>query len=215
MRQIGRDPIFIERGEGCRADRRRRQPLRRLGLLLGAADPRPRRPRRASRRSPSAAARGTSFGAATEAEVELAEEVVARVPSVEMIRMTSSGTEAAMSAVRLARAATGREVAGQVRRRLPRPRRRPARRGRLRPRDPRRSRRAPASPPPRPPAPWSSPGTTAQAVDRRARPSTRSPPLLVEPVAANMGVVPPADGFLEFLPRADARAPARCSSSTR
>ncbi len=57
-----------------------------------------------------AAGRGTSFGAATEGEVELAEEVVARVPSVEMVRMTSSGTEAAMSAVRLARAATGREV---------------------------------------------------------------------------------------------------------
>ena len=57
-----------------------------------------------------AAARGTSYGAATGEEVELAEEIVARVPSAEMVRMTSSGTEAAMSAVRLARAATGREV---------------------------------------------------------------------------------------------------------
>ena len=58
----------------------------------------------------TAAARdGTSFGAPTEAEVALAAEVVERVPGAEMVRMTSSGTEAVMSAVRLARAATGRE----------------------------------------------------------------------------------------------------------
>ncbi len=56
-----------------------------------------------------AAARGTSFGAPTAAEVRLAEEVTARMESVEMLRMTSSGTEASMTAVRLARAATGRE----------------------------------------------------------------------------------------------------------
>ena len=58
----------------------------------------------------AAAARGFSFGAPTGAEVELAEEVAARLPSIQMLRMTSSGTEAAMSAVRLARAETGREV---------------------------------------------------------------------------------------------------------
>ena len=57
----------------------------------------------------SAARRGTSFGAPTEAEVELAAAVVERVPSAVMGRMVSSGTEAAMSAIRLARAATGRE----------------------------------------------------------------------------------------------------------
>jgi glutamate-1-semialdehyde 2,1-aminomutase len=57
----------------------------------------------------AAAARGTTFGAPTEAEVEIAAEIVARVPSAEMVRMTSSGTEASMSAIRLARAATGRE----------------------------------------------------------------------------------------------------------
>jgi glutamate-1-semialdehyde 2,1-aminomutase len=56
----------------------------------------------------SATARGTSFGAPTEAEVELAEEVARRVPAVEKLRMVSSGTEATMSAARLARAATGR-----------------------------------------------------------------------------------------------------------
>jgi glutamate-1-semialdehyde 2,1-aminomutase len=56
----------------------------------------------------AATARGTSFGAPTEAEVELAEEVARRVPVVQKLRMVSSGTEATMSAARLARAATGR-----------------------------------------------------------------------------------------------------------
>jgi glutamate-1-semialdehyde 2,1-aminomutase len=57
-----------------------------------------------------AAARGTSFGVPTEAEVQLAERIVAMVPSVEQVRLVSSGTEAAMSAIRLARAATGRDT---------------------------------------------------------------------------------------------------------
>src|SRR6202034_249174 len=56
-----------------------------------------------------AAAQGMSFGAPTEGEVELASNIVDRVPSVEMLRMTSSGTEATMSALRLARAVTGRD----------------------------------------------------------------------------------------------------------
>ena len=56
-----------------------------------------------------AAARGTSFGAPTEAEIALAERVAALVPSVEMLRLVSSGTEATMSAIRLARGATGRD----------------------------------------------------------------------------------------------------------
>jgi len=56
-----------------------------------------------------AARRGTSFGAPTELEVRLAERVVRLVPSIEAIRFVSSGTEATMSAVRLARAATGRK----------------------------------------------------------------------------------------------------------
>ena len=57
----------------------------------------------------AAAARGTSFGAPTEAEVELAEQICSLVPSVEMVRLVNSGTEAAMSALRLARGATGRD----------------------------------------------------------------------------------------------------------
>jgi glutamate-1-semialdehyde 2,1-aminomutase len=57
-----------------------------------------------------AAARGTSFGAPTEAEVDFAEALVERVPSLEQVRLVSSGTEAAMSALRLARGFTGRDV---------------------------------------------------------------------------------------------------------
>jgi glutamate-1-semialdehyde 2,1-aminomutase len=109
MRQIGREPVFVERGEGAElVDADGRRYLDWVGswgpLILGHADP------EVVAAVEDAAQRGTSYGAATAAEVELAEEVVARVPSVEMLRMTSSGTEAAMGAVRLARAVTGREV---------------------------------------------------------------------------------------------------------
>ena len=74
---------------------------------------------------------GTSYGAPTELEVLIAEKVRALMPSIEMVRFTSSGTEATMSAVRVARAATGRDRVDQVRRLLPRPRRRLPGRGRL------------------------------------------------------------------------------------
>ncbi|HVQ26873.1 MAG TPA: aminotransferase class III-fold pyridoxal phosphate-dependent enzyme, partial [Planctomycetota bacterium] len=57
-----------------------------------------------------AASQGLSFGAPTEREIELAEAIVARVPSIEQVRLVSSGTEAAMSAIRLARGATGRSL---------------------------------------------------------------------------------------------------------
>src|SRR5206468_1056665 len=57
-----------------------------------------------------AARRGTSYGAPTPGEVELAEAITAAVPSMESVRLVSSGTEAAMSAIRLARGATGRDV---------------------------------------------------------------------------------------------------------
>ncbi|HLJ66560.1 MAG TPA: aminotransferase class III-fold pyridoxal phosphate-dependent enzyme, partial [Chloroflexota bacterium] len=58
----------------------------------------------------TAAGRGTSFGAPTPGEIELASLIVDALPSVEMLRFVSSGTEAAMSAIRLARAVTGREL---------------------------------------------------------------------------------------------------------
>src|SRR6476620_3746583 len=109
MRQVGREhPIFVERGEGCELvdvdGNRYIDWVCSWGpLILGHAHP------DVVGAVTEAANNGTSFGAATAAEVELAEMVIERVPSVEMVRMTSSGTEAAMSAVRLARAATGRD----------------------------------------------------------------------------------------------------------
>ena len=79
-----------------------------LCRLLGADDPRTC-PSSDSARSEKAADNGTSFGAATEREVEMAELISVIMPSVEMVRMVNSGTEATMSAIRLARAFTGKD----------------------------------------------------------------------------------------------------------
>ena len=108
MRAIGRDPIFIARGEGAElidvdANRFIDYVCSWGPLIHGHAHP------QIVAAVAEAAARGTSFGAPTPGEVELAGEVARRMDGVEMLRMTSSGTEAAMTAIRLARAATGRE----------------------------------------------------------------------------------------------------------
>jgi glutamate-1-semialdehyde 2,1-aminomutase len=108
MRAIGREPIFIARGEGAElidvdANRFIDYVCSWGPLILGHAHP------HVLAAIDAAAAHGTSFGAPTAAEVELAAEVSRRMPGVEMLRMTSSGTEAAMTAVRVARAVTGRE----------------------------------------------------------------------------------------------------------
>ena len=108
MRSIGRDPIFVASGAGAELvdvdGNRYVDYVCSWGpLIAGHAHP------AVVAAVTDAAARGTSYGAATAGEVLLAEEVVRRIPSAEMIRMTSSGTEASMSAIRLARAATGRD----------------------------------------------------------------------------------------------------------
>jgi glutamate-1-semialdehyde 2,1-aminomutase len=108
MRSIGRDPIWIEAGEGAELidvdGNRYVDYVCSWGPLIhGHAHP------QLLEAIADAASRGTTFGAPTEAEVELAEEIARRVPSVEMVRSTSSGTEASMTAIRLARAATGRD----------------------------------------------------------------------------------------------------------
>jgi glutamate-1-semialdehyde 2,1-aminomutase len=109
MRAVGLDePLFVRSATGAYVetedDRRLLDWVMSWGpLLFGHADPETVEAVR------DAAVRGTSFGAATEAEVELAAEIVDAVPSVEKVRLVSSGTEAAMSALRLARAFTNRD----------------------------------------------------------------------------------------------------------
>src|SRR5258705_11380899 len=108
MRAIGRDPLFIASADGAEIvdvdGNRYVDWVCSWGPLIhGHAHP------EVVRALERAAEAGTSFGAPTAAEVELAEAVAQRMPGVEMLRMTSSGTEASMSAIRLARAATGRE----------------------------------------------------------------------------------------------------------
>ena len=109
MRAVGLDePVFMARGAGAEiedvAGRRYVDWVMSWGpLIFGHADP------ETLAAVEDAAARGTTFGAPTEAEVELAAEIVDAVPSVEMVRLVSSGTEAAMSAIRLARGATRRD----------------------------------------------------------------------------------------------------------
>jgi glutamate-1-semialdehyde 2,1-aminomutase len=108
MGAIGRDPVFVERGMGAELvdvdGNRYVDYVCSWGPLIhGHAHP------DVLAAVVAAAQHGTTFGAPTMGEVDLAEEIARRVPSVEMVRMTSSGTEATMSAIRLARAATGRE----------------------------------------------------------------------------------------------------------
>jgi glutamate-1-semialdehyde 2,1-aminomutase len=199
MRSVGLDePLFAERGRGAyleTADGRTYCDwVQSWGpLIFGHADEETVQAVR------EAASRGTSFGAATEAEVELAAEIVDAVPSVESVRLVSSGTEAAMSTLRLARGATRRDrvitFAGCYHGHA----------------DPflasAGSGLATLGIPSSPGVPSGVTADTivcdyndidgvASAVERYGEGLAA---IFVEPVAGNMGCVPPAEGFLEAL----------------
>src|SRR6185437_13338780 len=199
MRAVGLDePFFVRRGEGAYIEdvegNRYLDWVMSWGpLLFGHGD------RETVEAVRAAAELGTSFGAPSEAEVELAAEIVDAVPSVEKVRLVSSGTEAAMSALRVARGFTKRDrvikfaggyhghadallaSAGSGLATLAIP-----------------------SSPGVPSAvtadtivcPYNDINAVAEAVLRYGEGLAA---IIVEPVAGNMGVVPPVDGFLEAL----------------
>jgi len=196
MAAIGRDPIFVTRAAGAEVvdvdGNRYVDWVCSWGPLVhGHAHP------RIVAAIGEAAARGTTFGAPTVGEVDLAEEVARRMPGVTMMRMTSSGTEAAMSAIRLARAATGRtpilKFAGAYHGHAD---------GLLAQAG---SGLATASLPASPGVPEAATAATVivpwndAAALREATQRTEFAALLAEPYAANMGLVAPAEGFLELL----------------
>jgi glutamate-1-semialdehyde 2,1-aminomutase len=196
---VGGTPRFAVRGEGAYvfdADGNRYVDLVQSwgALLFGHAR------KEIVEASVAAAERGTSFGAPTEAEIELAERIVGAMPSVEEVRLVSSGTEAAMSAIRLARGFTGRDVVlkfegcyhGHSDALLARG----AGSGLA-------TFGIPGSPGVTEGAardtltvPFNDLEATRAAFDEHAE---RIAAVIVEPVAANMGVVPPEPGFLEGL----------------
>ena len=109
FRGVGGTPFFVAKAEGCRiTDVDGRTYIDFLGswgpLILGHAAP------ALVEAVGEALRRGTSYGAPTPGEVELAEIISRAVPTMEMVRLVSSGTEAAMSVIRLARGATGRDA---------------------------------------------------------------------------------------------------------
>jgi glutamate-1-semialdehyde 2,1-aminomutase len=173
----GDDPFFVRRGEGAYLEdtdgRRYVDWVMSWGpLVFGHAD------QEVVDAVQEAAADGTTFGAPTEREVELAEEIADAFPSVEKVRLVSSGTEAAMSAVRLARGFTGRtrilKFAGCYHGHA----------------DSLLDETNPVV------SPFNDTDAAAAAVERHG---DELAAIVVEPVAGNMGVVPPAPGFLEGL----------------
>ncbi|MFZ1155674.1 MAG: glutamate-1-semialdehyde 2,1-aminomutase [Solirubrobacteraceae bacterium] len=203
MRAIGRNPIFVSRGAGAELfdvdGNRYVDYVCSWGPLIhGHAHP------QVLAAVIAAAEGGTSFGAPTAGEVDLAAEISRRMESVDMLRMTSSGTEATMTAVRLARAATGCERiikfagayhghvdgllaqagSGVLTHTLPSSLGVPA--------------TAAAT---TTVVPWNDPEALLGATES-GEPLAA---ILAEPLPANMGLVPPREGFLELLrERADA-----------
>ena len=195
---VGGEPLFIVRGEGARiTDADGASYIDFVGswgpLILGHAHP------EVVAAVYAAATAGTSFGAPTEIEVKMAQVVAEMVPGVEMVRMVNSGTEATMSAIRLARGHTGRNKIvkfegcwhGHADSFLIRAGSSALTMG------------APSSP-------GVTPGTAADSITapyndleavQKAVAENRDEiaAVIVEPIAGNMGVIPPAPGFLQGL----------------
>jgi glutamate-1-semialdehyde 2,1-aminomutase len=195
---VGGEPLFIFSGKGAAVkDQDGQEYIDLLGswgaLILGHAHP------QVVDEVSLAVSCGLSFGAPTEAEVELAEMIVGALGSVEMVRFVSSGTEATMSALRLARAATGRSKVlkfagcyhGHVDSMLVAAGSGPATFGL--PDSPGVTQGARAD---TIVAPYNSLDAAGEAFERFGADLAA---VIVEPVAANMGVVPPVAGFLEAL----------------
>lgn len=191
FRSVGGTPYFVARGEGAYVwdveGTRYCDYVQSYGAsILGHAHPKVVEAIR------SAALDGTTFGAPTEREVLMAEELVARVPGLDMVRLVSSGTEATMSAIRLARGATGRtkilKFAGNYHGHVD-------------------SLLVAGGSSVAEEALSDSAGVTEGSVaDTIVAPYNVVPAVgsdvavvIVEPVGANMGLVPPAPGFLEGL----------------
>ncbi len=199
-RGVGGNPLFIARGEGSKIyDADGNEYIDYVGswgpLLLGHRHP------AILAAIEEALTRGTSFGAPTAQEIELAETIRAMVPSMEMVRLVSSGTEAVMSALRVARGFTGRDLTikfegcyhGHTDSLL-------VKAG---------SGVATLGLPDSPGVPKGFSDTTitlpynnVEAVEAAFRAhGERIAALIVEPVAGNMGCVPPGDGYLQALRR--------------
>jgi glutamate-1-semialdehyde 2,1-aminomutase len=193
---VGGTPVFFEKGHGAIVtDADGREYVDYLGswgpLIVGHAHPRVVAAIR------DQAGKGTTFGAPTELETELARRVVAAVPSCEKVRFVSSGTEATMSAIRLARAATGRSgiikvegcYHGHVDSLLVK-----AGSGVMTFGIP----GSPGVPPDLASLTLTIPFNDVEALERAlAQHGKGIACLIVEPVAGNMGVVPPAAGWLQ------------------